>query len=191
MTRQVEALIAGTYLSGTNTRRVRRALGALFKGAVGKDVVSRTWRFAARSTIRAIMSGDSGPPRSETNTNGEVLPTFSFRSADTSSRSRVCTLSFEPFKRRTWKVCGPDPGARSKSVHLVCLASEARRPCRYIKPKQHLIAQLLPARSTGRADHRVGLVGAEVVARNMRIFVSRTPFAHSCNPLLYLIIAYR
>ena len=40
MTRQVEALIAGTYLSGTNTRRVREALGALFKGAVGKDVVS-------------------------------------------------------------------------------------------------------------------------------------------------------
>ena len=44
MTKQVEALIAGAYLSGTNTRRVRRALGALFKGAVGKDVVSRTWR---------------------------------------------------------------------------------------------------------------------------------------------------
>ena len=44
MTRQVEALIAGAYLSGTNTRRVKRALGALFKGAVGKDVVSRTWR---------------------------------------------------------------------------------------------------------------------------------------------------
>lgn len=32
MTRQVEALIAGTYLAGTNTRRVRRALAALFKG---------------------------------------------------------------------------------------------------------------------------------------------------------------
>ncbi|MGH8277670.1 MAG: IS256 family transposase, partial [Steroidobacteraceae bacterium] len=44
MTRQVEALIAGAYLAGTNTRRVKRALGALFKGAVGKDVVSRTWR---------------------------------------------------------------------------------------------------------------------------------------------------
>jgi putative transposase len=44
MTRQVEALIAGAYLSGTNTRRVKRALAALFKGAVGKDVVSRTWR---------------------------------------------------------------------------------------------------------------------------------------------------
>ena len=44
MTRQVEALIAGAYLSGTNTRRVKRALSALFAGAVGKDVVSRTWR---------------------------------------------------------------------------------------------------------------------------------------------------
>ena len=44
MTRQAEALIASTYLSGANTRRVKRALGALFKGAVGKDVVSRTWR---------------------------------------------------------------------------------------------------------------------------------------------------
>ena len=44
MTKQVEALIAGAYLSGTNTRRVKRALGALFKGAVGKDVVSRVWR---------------------------------------------------------------------------------------------------------------------------------------------------
>jgi hypothetical protein len=32
------------------------------------------------------MSGDNGPPRSETNTNGEVLVVFSFRSADTSSR---------------------------------------------------------------------------------------------------------
>jgi putative transposase len=44
MTRQAEALIAATYLAGTNTRRVKRALGALFKGSVGKDVVSRTWR---------------------------------------------------------------------------------------------------------------------------------------------------
>ena len=39
-----DALIAGAYLAGTNTRRVRRALAALFGGAVGKDTVSRTWR---------------------------------------------------------------------------------------------------------------------------------------------------
>jgi putative transposase len=43
-TRQVETLIASAYLAGTNTRRVQRALAALFRGAVGKDVVSRTWR---------------------------------------------------------------------------------------------------------------------------------------------------
>jgi putative transposase len=39
-----DALIASCYLAGTNTRRVRRALGALFAGAVGKDTVSRVWR---------------------------------------------------------------------------------------------------------------------------------------------------
>jgi transposase-like protein len=39
-----DALIASTYLSGTNTRRVRRALAALFGGAVSKDTVSRVWR---------------------------------------------------------------------------------------------------------------------------------------------------
>jgi putative transposase len=39
-----DALIASTYLAGTNTRRVRRALATLFGGAVGKDAVSRTWR---------------------------------------------------------------------------------------------------------------------------------------------------
>src|ERR1700693_947639 len=39
-----DALIASSYLAGVNTRRVRRALAALFGGAVGKDTVSRTWR---------------------------------------------------------------------------------------------------------------------------------------------------
>lgn len=43
LTKRAEALIAGAYLSGTNTRRVRRALAALFDGAVGKDTVSRVW----------------------------------------------------------------------------------------------------------------------------------------------------
>ena len=70
MTKQAEALIAATYLAGTNTRRVKRALGALFKGAVGKDVVSRTWRkvkadwegwnrrsLADEDTVRLILDG--------------------------------------------------------------------------------------------------------------------------------------
>jgi len=43
-TQQADALIAGAYLAGTNTRRVRRALSAVFGGAVGKDTVSRVWR---------------------------------------------------------------------------------------------------------------------------------------------------
>ena len=43
-TRTADALIASVYLSGTNTRRVKRALAGLFKGAIGKDVVSRAWR---------------------------------------------------------------------------------------------------------------------------------------------------
>ena len=43
-TKHADALIAGAYLAGTNTRRVRRALAALFGGAVGKDTVSRVWR---------------------------------------------------------------------------------------------------------------------------------------------------
>jgi putative transposase len=65
-----DALIAGTYLAGTNTRRVRRALAALFGGAVGKDTVSRTWRkvksdwdawnsrsLAAEPIVRLILDG--------------------------------------------------------------------------------------------------------------------------------------
>jgi putative transposase len=43
-TKEVEALIAGSYLAGTNTRRVGRALASLFRGAVSKDTVSRAWR---------------------------------------------------------------------------------------------------------------------------------------------------
>src|SRR3954468_9944705 len=69
-TKAAEALIASTYLAGTNTRRVRRALAALFGGAAGKDVVSRTWRktktdweawngrdLAAKPIVRLILDG--------------------------------------------------------------------------------------------------------------------------------------
>lgn len=69
-TRAADALIASTYLSGTNTRRMRRALAALFGGAVGKDVVSRVWRkvkgdwdawntrsLATEPIIRLILDG--------------------------------------------------------------------------------------------------------------------------------------
>src|ERR1700750_672868 len=66
----VDALIAGAYLAGTNTRRVRRALAALFRDAVSKDIVSRVWRkiksdwdawnarsLAAEPIVRLILDG--------------------------------------------------------------------------------------------------------------------------------------
>jgi putative transposase len=69
-TKAADALIASVYLAGTNTRRVRRALVALFGGAVGKDVVSRVWRkvktdwdawnarsLATEAIVRLILDG--------------------------------------------------------------------------------------------------------------------------------------
>jgi putative transposase len=65
-----DALIASAYLAGTNTRRVRRALAALFRDAVSKDIVSRVWRkiksdweawnarsLAAEPIVRLILDG--------------------------------------------------------------------------------------------------------------------------------------
>src|SRR6058998_156473 len=40
-TKQADSLIAGAYLAGTNTRRVRRALSAVFGGAVSKSLPPR------------------------------------------------------------------------------------------------------------------------------------------------------
>ncbi len=70
LTKKAEALIAAVYLSGTNTRRVKRALYGLFKGAVGRDVVSRAWRkvkadreawctrdLADEDIVRSILDG--------------------------------------------------------------------------------------------------------------------------------------
>ena len=69
-TKQAGSLIAGAYLAGTNTRRVRRALAAVFGGAVSKDTVSRVWRkvkadwdtwnacsLAAEPIVRLILDG--------------------------------------------------------------------------------------------------------------------------------------
>src|ERR1700747_1733805 len=69
-TKKADSLIAGAYLAGTNTRRVRRALSAVFGGAVSKDTVSRVWRkvkgdwdvwnarsLAAESIVRLILDG--------------------------------------------------------------------------------------------------------------------------------------
>ena len=69
-TETIDAVIASAYLSGTNTRRVKRVLASLFTGGVGKDVVSRVWRkvkgdwdawnarsLAGEPIIRLILDG--------------------------------------------------------------------------------------------------------------------------------------
>jgi hypothetical protein len=60
------------YLAGSNTRRVRRALPAIFGGAVSKDTVSRVWRkvkgdwdaWNDRSPARGGVGSTGRPPRS-------------------------------------------------------------------------------------------------------------------------------
>jgi hypothetical protein len=69
-TREVDALIAGAYLGGTNTRRVGRALAAVFRGVISKSTVSRVWRkikadweswnrrdLASENIVRLILDG--------------------------------------------------------------------------------------------------------------------------------------
>ncbi|MGH8110525.1 MAG: transposase [Rhodanobacteraceae bacterium] len=64
------SVIAGAYWAGVNTQRVRRALAALFGGAVSKDTVSRAWhkivtdfkawnprRFDDEAIVRLIPDG--------------------------------------------------------------------------------------------------------------------------------------
>ena len=57
LSHRAEALIAQAYLAGMNTRRVRRALGSLFAGKVGKDMVSRAWQ-RTRSAWEAWQKRD-------------------------------------------------------------------------------------------------------------------------------------
>ena len=120
LTRRAEALIAGAYLAGTNTRRVRRALAALFGGAIGKDVVSRVWRkvktdweawtrrdLSAEPIIRLILDGTvvrcgwtARPPRSR----------CWWCSACGGTGRRCC------WRSRTWAARARRPGGRSSTT---------------------------------------------------------------------------
>ena len=64
LTRRAEALIAGAYLSGTNTRRVRRALSTLFGGAVGRSaqLTSRPEPIPAGERATINSSDSTGMP---------------------------------------------------------------------------------------------------------------------------------
>ncbi|MGH8279584.1 MAG: IS256 family transposase [Gammaproteobacteria bacterium] len=70
LTNRALSVIAGAYLAGVNTRRVRRALASLFGGPVSRDTVSRAWhkvqtdftawnerRLEAEPIVRLILDG--------------------------------------------------------------------------------------------------------------------------------------
>src|SRR5712671_2335076 len=109
-----DAVIAATYLAGTNTRRVRRALTALFGGAVSKDTVSRTWR-------KVKTDWDAWNTRSladEPIVRSSTVRWFAFGSTAKPLRFRClsswgCAPTDRKFcsRSRTWAVKAPRPGA--------------------------------------------------------------------------------
>jgi hypothetical protein len=70
-----DALIASTYLAGTNTRRVRRALAALFGGTVENQA---SWYC---SSWRGLQSDASTPDDSRSNTPETTPPSIPTNSA--------------------------------------------------------------------------------------------------------------
>ena len=72
---------------GTNTRRVQRAVGALFRGAVGKAVVGRAWRkakadrdgrcrrgLAGEDVVRLVLGGTAVKVRLDRKATSLSLP---------------------------------------------------------------------------------------------------------------------
>jgi hypothetical protein len=130
-TKTADALIAGVYLAGTNTRRVRRALLALFGGTVGKDVVSRTWR-RIKSDWEAWNGRDlAGEPIVRLILDGTVVRVRLDRKA--SNISLLVALGVVPTARRccwrsrTWAARARPPGGRCSTISL--LAGCGRPSC--------------------------------------------------------------
>jgi len=138
LTKSAEALITGVYLSGTNTRRVKRALFALFKGAVSKDVVSRAWRkvktdweaWCARSLaeediVRVILDGTVIKTRIDKKaTNISVLAAIGVR-----RDGQKVLLSIKNMGERV-----PQPGANF-SMTLMPAASSAPNLSSWMAPR--------------------------------------------------------
>src|ERR1700760_2079546 len=118
-----DALIAGAYLAGTNTRRVRRALASLFGGAVGKDTVSRVWRkvktdwdawnarsLAEEPIVRLILDGTVVRVRLDRKaTSISLLVVLGVRE----DGQKGCSRS------RAWAARAPRPGALSSPTSSI------------------------------------------------------------------------
>jgi transposase-like protein len=109
---------ASTYLAGTNTRRLRRALKALFGGPVGKDTVSRVWRkvkadwdawnvrsLADEPIVRLILDGTVVEVRLD-----RKATAISSWSSSACARTRCC------WRSRAWAERAPKPGAASSMI---------------------------------------------------------------------------
>jgi hypothetical protein len=115
-----DALLASVYLAATNTRRVRRALAALFGGTVGKDTVSRTWRkvksdwdawnarsLAEEPTVRLILDGTVVRVRLDRKaTSISLLVVLGVRADGQKVLLAV----------KAWAAKAPRPGARSSTI---------------------------------------------------------------------------
>jgi transposase-like protein len=112
-----DALIASTYLAGTNTRRVRRALAALFGGTVGKDTVSRTWRKVTSDWDAWSTRALDGEPIVRLILDGTVVRVRLDRKATSISLLVVLGVRADGQKvllaTRAWAARAPRPGALS------------------------------------------------------------------------------
>jgi transposase-like protein len=140
-TKKAEALIASVYLSGTNTRRVTRALVALFEGAVSKDVVSRAWRkvkvdwdaWCVRSLsdediVRLILDGTVVRTRIDKRaTNVSVLAAIGVRRDGQKVLLSIRNMGGESTAAWSSFLCDLDKRGL-KRPEFVIVASEARVP---------------------------------------------------------------
>jgi len=123
-----DALIASVYLAGTNTRRVRRALAALFGGAVGKDTVSRTWRKVKSDWDAWNARSLADEPIVRLILDGTVVRTRLDRKATAISLLVVIGVRADGQKMllesRAWAARAPRPGALSSTISsgVACVA---------------------------------------------------------------------
>jgi transposase-like protein len=117
-TKQADSLIAGGYLAGTNTRRVRRALAAVFGGAVSKSLPSRRrgireflrkWRLKCKAVADSLEEA------------GDRL--FTFTRLPSSRTTNAIERLHEEFKRRIKTQTVPPSAETAAMLFWALLAS--------------------------------------------------------------------
>ena len=119
-TRAADAMIAGAYLAGTNTRRVRRALRSVFGGEVCKDTVSRVWRKVKGDWDAWSSRSLADEPIVRLILDGTVVRVRLDRKATSTSLLVVIGVREDgqksAFGDQKWAARAPRPGARSSTI---------------------------------------------------------------------------